>query len=318
MSSSLPRIRRTALLLLTLSVIAATLLSSSEAIATFPGTNGKITFSSATKPKSQVWVMNHNGTNKSQLTSPPRDNSQPSWLAGGDRMVFTSVVPKEVSQIFAMNANGTLRTQVTTGNRNWDHPTMNRAGTKIVASGLVGGYWNLFRMNADGTHQVRLTNTRASDLEATYEPNPLLGSERIAFTRYRDNGAADVMTKDAQNNSDLFMLTRQNKIDMSPSWSPDGLRLAYTHVFGVKGTGRIWTMNANSNGSGKVAVTSNPAGTIYANPVWSPDGLKMAYIRWDGSQPQDIYTMNANATGHERLTDGQFAPFDLDWGPAAP
>lgn len=132
MSLPLPRIRirRAALAMLTLSVIAAILLSGPSAVATFPGlTNGKIAFTSDRKPKAQIWVMNHTGANKTELTEPPRNNSQPSWQSSGERMLFTSVVPKEVSQIFAINANGTLRTQITTGDRNWDHPTMNEAGT---------------------------------------------------------------------------------------------------------------------------------------------------------------------------------------------
>ena len=140
MSSPLPRKRRAVLTLLTLSVTVAVLLIGSNADATYPGDtgdNGKIAFTSSNKPKPQIWVMNKTGSNKTQLTGPPRSNYEPSFEWNGDRMVFTSILPNEVAQIFAMNTNGTLRTQITTGNRNWDHASMNAAGTKIVASGYV-------------------------------------------------------------------------------------------------------------------------------------------------------------------------------------
>jgi TolB protein len=39
------------------------------------------------------------------------------------------------------------------------------------------------------------------------------------------------------------------------------------------------------------------------SPVWSPDGRAVAYKGQDSDGSSEIYVVNANGSGHERLTD---------------
>jgi dipeptidyl aminopeptidase/acylaminoacyl peptidase len=63
-------------------------------------------------------------------------------------------------------------------------------------------------------------------------------------------------------------ITKGDKSNSSPRWSPDGRRVAY-----VSG-GQIWTMDADGGDRKQVTKISTGAG----NPVWSPDGRRIAFV----------------------------------------
>lgn len=292
-------------------VTALTLLTAGgPAIATYPGPDGHIAFTNGKGSSLQIWTMTANGTNKTQITSPPRDNFSPSFNHTGERMVFNTIPPKGVTQIYEMHHNGNLRTQVTTGNRSFFHPAINHDGTRIIAAGeLKNGNVNLFLMHADGTHIERFsTMEKSNDVDPSFSPD----GSKVIWERDRPNGDTDILVKPTLGGQTV-KLDAGNQRAGSPSFSPDGNHVVFSHAIGNKGTANIKRMNAD--GTGQQALTNVATGTYLTNPVWSPNGTYIAYMRLkDSNQPSDIYKMHAaDGSNKERLTDGQFLVFDLDW-----
>jgi Tol biopolymer transport system component len=92
----------------------------------------------------------------------------------------------------------------------------------------------------------------------------------------------------------------------TPSWSPDGLKIAFDRGFVYRD---IYKMNADGTG-----VTQLTSGSVNADPTWSPDGTKIVFSR--ATSPggvQDVYTMNADGTAVTKLTDGGSQPV---WSPS--
>jgi Tol biopolymer transport system component len=83
---------------------------------------------------------------------------------------------------------------------------------------------------------------------------------------------------------------------------------------------------ASQNGPSDDIVTINPDGTGLVNltpdsphadahPSWSPDGAKIAFDSTREDANFEIYVMNADGTGVQRLTTSPGADFDPSWSP---
>jgi TolB protein len=84
---------------------------------------------------------------------------------------------------------------------------------------------------------------------------------------------------------------------ISPSWSPDGKKVAY-----VSFEDRKPVIYVHELATGRRIALSNQKGNNSA-PAWSPDGKKLAIsLSKDGNT--QIYSINADGTGLQRLTRG--------------
>lgn len=278
---------------------------------TFPGTNGRIAFTTRTTDGPQIWTMNKSGGYQKRLTDPPHDNYHPGYNSHASRITFISILDSGIRQIFAVNANGSLRTQITNGTRNFAYPSFSLDGERVVASGWRdSNYRNLWLVRTDGKGMKRFTNGNFNDIDAEYSP----AGDRIAFTRIRPDGSSDVLVK-RLNGHAAKQLTRGTGDCYGSSFSPDGSRVLYTRVSGSMNTGRLFSIKID--GSGRQQLTVNPAGTLYDHAVFSPHGDRVAFIREVDNvhTVPDIFTIKfPQGGGMTNLSQGWYWPTDLDWG----
>jgi Tol biopolymer transport system component len=116
----------------------------------------------------------------------------------------------------------------------------------------------------------------------------------IAFQSNRD-GNFEIYTMSAAG-ADQRRLTENPSNDIAPSWSRDGSRIAFASD--RDGTWDIYTMRAD--GSDLKQLTKG-AGTNTA-PSWTRGGDKLLFISTRDAIYGDVYRMNADGGGTERLT----------------
>jgi len=121
------------------------------------------------------------------------------------------------------------------------------------------GDQEIFRMGADGTGPVNLTNNGVFDFDAEWSPD----ASKILFVSERDgNDELYLMNPDG---SGQTRLTDEPSAEDGPAWSPDGARIAFETD--RDGNAEIYVMDAD--GSGATNLTNNAAQELHPASTYS-------------------------------------------------
>ena len=132
-------------------------------------------------------------------------------------------------------------------------------------------------------------------------PLAAAAQEKIAFSSERDGFAPEIYTMNPDGTGQM-RLTNNSALDIQPSCSPDGSKIAFVRSFD------IYVMNAD--GSNQTQLTTNPAVDQY--PSFSPDGAKIVFSSLrNGSE--EIYVINADGTQETRLTNNSAEDFQPEF-----
>ena len=99
-------------------------------------------------------------------------------------------------------------------------------------------------------------------------------------------------------------------LESSPSWSPDGRRIAFIRQAGRGKGGDVWVVNANGGGETRIAERKSSI-VGWGQVVWSPDGKKVVATLGGG-----IWVMNPDGSGKRRVMIGNGRveiAGDIDW-----
>src|SRR5438132_1543575 len=95
-------------------------------------------------------------------------------------------------------------------------------GKSVVASEPDGNH-EVYVMDADGSHQTRLTNNPADDILPAWSPD----GTKIAWSTNRLGGSNSEIFVMNADGSGAKNLTNYAGSDRFPSWSPDGTKITY-------------------------------------------------------------------------------------------
>jgi len=158
---------------------------------------------------------------------------------------------------------------------------------------------------------LRRTAHRISDLiyEAlTGEPGAF--DSRIAYITAQGRGKSAVyrlQIADTDGAGGKTIVTSKEPL-LSPTWSPDGARLAYVSLEGKRSA--IYVQDIASGQRSQVAAWPGLNGA----PAWSPDGSRLALsLSKDGNS--EIYLLNLGNRNLQRLTQNPAIDTEPSWAP---
>jgi len=309
------------------------------AYATFPGTNGRITFTRFVPATNgnEIFSIRADGSDEQQLTFDPPDHTSlfSDWSPDGSRIAFDSDRfnngTDDIVDIFTMKADGSDMIQLTSHAGFNGEPEYSPDGMRIAFEsdrGVGFPLQGIYFMNAsDGSSVQRVTFPSSS--EADIEPHFAPDGTRIAFTRargcrFKGNGrfprpkgclaAVHVVNVDG---SQLTRITPWGFDTGVNDWSPDGKQIAFNTGFDAHLGSKVDIYVIGPSGEHATNLTNNPPLSAQCPLVvsfaatWSPDGSKIVFTQFtcDGG---GLWIMNADGSGKHPLTSN-FEDIS-DWG----
>jgi Tol biopolymer transport system component len=208
-----------------------------------------------------------------------------------------------------MDSDGSGQVRLTGDSENYLHPRFTSDGSKIVFySHSYDDNDEIYLINTDGSGQVNLSDRAGNDSHPQLSPD----GSRIVFTSDRD-GNREIYSMNADG-SDQQRLTVNERLDHAPSFSPDGSQILFysidaswrydVHLMKANGTEQDNLTFEFEYGHLPVQIETELYSTYFYAPRFSPDGSKIVFCSYSyNDQNVDIYMMNRDGSGPQRLTD---------------
>jgi TolB protein len=218
----------------------------------------------------QLFVANTDGTNSRQITRDDFGHEDPAWSPDGTKVGFVSLANGgEVISI--MEPNGANVEALTPANVRAIHPNWapnNRSILYCTDDDLRPPAKNSSEIDIIdvGTRRITPLITGGINTYPAFSPD----AQHIAFRRILGESNSEVFIADA-NGANQRNLTADPAFDGWPSWSPDGLQIAFAS--NRRGNYQIFVMRA---GGGDVRLVANTEGRATA-PAWTKDGTSIYF-----------------------------------------
>ena len=274
---------------------------------------GRIVFTSYRDGEERkIYIMDSDGGRRSELT----EGSHPAWLPNGEKIGFDYR-----GDVWVIEVNGENRVNITKGRDNLLRrcPTWSSNGRKIAYAAHNGHVWDIFVMDADGKNPKNISRDQRHNWKPSWSPY----GNRISFETWMNPWGAARKESDIfvmhSNGANLINLTKNSRSDnSSPSWSPDGKKIAYR----ASPKPLLWLPPyniylMNVDGNNPIMLTKQDRWTYEWSPAWSPDSKKIAFVKDTLDGFRDIFTINADGSGLQNITqtDKEYEGYPT-WSPA--
>jgi PKD repeat protein len=233
------------------------------------------------EPSDEVWVMNANGSEKTQLMGPDwKIRYSCTWYPSGSKIAYATVYDDIGVNYGVIDPEGSDKQE--SGITGITGCIALSPDTSKIAYIDRDYYIRVLDLNKKSSTALSpgdfVDQTQSWQAQA-WSPN----SSRLVYCS-NENGNWSIYTINA-NGTGKIQLTSNETNNLSPVFSPDGSKIIFESD--TTGNKEIWVMD--TNGKNKSQLTVDPASDL--SPVWSPDSSRIAF--WsDRGGNNSIYTLN--------------------------
>jgi len=218
------------------------------------------------------------------------------------RIVFQSDLGGN-NDIYLLTGGGLRR--LTRDQASDEYPRWSPDGRSIAFTSNRGGTYQIYVMDDEGENVRRVTNGERDAIEEGWYPD----GKRLAYTEQKKKAIGRsfrLMTADLSSGAVTPLLPEFNGSTALPDFSPTAPLLAFT---GKRTMG--WDAFLADLRTGEIRALTE--GGKSCRPRFSPDGTRIAYVSSTADGKGDVWLVNPDGGGKERLTD---RPDSYDYYPA--
>jgi TolB protein len=257
---------------------------------------------------SEVLQADYDGGNIRQITQDGGYCVTPSWIApkpgkkGGNFVVVSYKIGQPKIYLSDVETGALQRFSPLKGNQLM--PTISYQRDKMAFISDVTGNPDLFLQDFDpekgaiGKPRQIFTAPKATQGTPAFSPD----GKKIAFVSNKD-GSARIYVMDTPavgallKNTKTTLISKINRENTAPSWSPDGKKLAYCSL--TKGVRQIWVYDWITRTEKQI---TEGAGSK-ENPSWAPNSLHIVFNLTDNSG-SELYLVNLNQKETIKISSG--------------
>jgi TolB protein len=255
----------------------------------------------------EIWEMGSDGKGQRQVTKENHYSITPTFLAnpsGGESYRFAYVTYKQGQpRIYFSDKDSTRGHPIIPLRGNQFLPDFSPKGDKIAfisdADGRADLFVQSFHPEKGSLGKPAQIYSFPSSVQASpsFSPN----GEKIAFVSDKDRTPRVYIVRLCdlnlrQKTPQIECISTKNRDNTSPSWSPDGKKIAYSSR--TNGVRQIWIYDIEKKEERQL--TSGLGDK--ENPKWASNSLHMVYNTT--APTYDIYIVNLNQIEPIRLTEG--------------
>jgi len=268
---------------------------------------------------SEIWEMDYDGGNARQITTEKSYSISPYYIppkagfsTGG--FVYISYLIGQ-PKIYAASTKDGKGHRLVQLKGNQLMPTISLQRDKVAFISDVTGNPDLFIQNfspetgAIGKPQQIFSAKQATQGSPTFSPD----GTKVAFVSNKDGSPKIYVIPIPEagtslNNIKAALITKVNRENSAPSWSPDGSKIAYCAR--SKDARQIWIYDFTTNKESQVT-----SGAVNKeNPSWASNSLHLVFNSADKGDSQ-IYLINLNQSEATAITTGKGDKRFPNWEP---
>jgi TolB protein len=233
---------------------------------TFSPDGKRMIYISVVAGKEQLFAMDMDGKNPTQLTRDDADHEDPAWSPDGKKVAFVLIAGGK-EQIHLMNPDGTGVEALTPAELRTIHPSWTPDSKKVAY--CTDDDLKPPKKNDSDIYLIDVASRQNQKLvSGGVNTFPVCSPDggKIAFRRMVGETNSEVFVANADGREQRN-ITNNPAFDGWPAWSPDGKKIAFASNRGNTNY-QIYMMNADGSDVRRVAPSEGRA----TSPKWSKDG----------------------------------------------
>lgn len=271
------------------------------------------------KEISEIWEMDYDGANARQLTkgngyciSPAYLPPKPGYLSGGFMFVSYQIGQPKI-YMASFKDSKTQRLTYVRGNQLM--PSMSKQRNKVAFICDITGNPDLFIQPFNPESGAVEKPYQAFSAKQATQGSPAFSPDgkQIAFVSDKDGSPRIFVINVPEAGTSLkdvkaTLISKQNRENSAPSWSPDGTKIAYCSR--TKGERQIWMYDFTTKKEKQL--TQGPGHK--ENPSWAPNSMHLVYNSSD-SNSSELFLINLNQPESVQITTGKGEKRYPNWEP---